>query len=94
MWNKPRELTAYEGVGFEIAYRYTAGVRAARALKSWDESPRHRAVILNQGKWNDNRWESIGVGVAGEYAVIWFGEDPDPQGYWAGAETEPDRSAH
>ncbi|MFT5039569.1 MAG: hypothetical protein ACI8TX_000520 [Hyphomicrobiaceae bacterium] len=86
MWNKPIELTAYRGVGFEVAYMHTAGVRAEKAVKAWRESELHRAVLLNRGKWADNAWRAMGVGIHGDYAVLWFGQDWDPAGYWRGAE--------
>ena len=78
MWNKPRELSAYQGVGFEIAYRYSAGVRAGRALQTWRDSPVHNAVILNLGGWREQQWRAVGVGIDGEYATVWWGEETDP----------------
>lgn len=83
MWNKPRELTSYPGIGFELAYMHSAGVRAQFAVDAWRDSPNHRSVLLNRGKWVDNPWRAMGVGIRGNYAVIWFGEKYDPAGYWA-----------
>lgn len=85
MWNKPHEISSYSGVGFEIAYLHTAGARPELALKAWRESEHHRAVLLNRGKWSDNIWRAMGAGVVGDYAVVWFGEEWDPAGYWRGA---------
>lgn len=82
MWNKPRELTPYEGIGFEIAYRYTAGVRAKGALAAWQASARHNSILLNLDGWSSRQWRAVGIGIDGEYATVWWGEDVDPAGYW------------
>jgi len=82
MWNKPRELTQYEGAGFEIGYRYTAGVRATLAMRAWAYSPQHDAVILNRKRWSAVQWKAVGVGIEGDYATVWWGEEVDPDGYW------------
>ena len=79
MWDKPKELTKYKGYGYECAHGgnklYVAN--AESALNSWKNSSPHNAVILNQGIWNDNVWNAIGIGIYKNYAVIWFGEDKD-----------------
>ncbi|MBI5505319.1 MAG: CAP domain-containing protein [Deltaproteobacteria bacterium] len=82
MWNKPRELTPYEGIGFEIAYRYTAGVRAKGALAAWQASARHKSIVLNLDGWKSRQWRAVGVGIDGEYATVWWGDEVDPAGYW------------
>jgi len=85
MWNKPRELTNYKGDGFEIAfystYNYsTPGDFANDILKGWKESKGHNQVIINTANWKDVQWKAMGIGVYGEYAVVWFGEVPDSAG--------------
>jgi uncharacterized protein YkwD len=82
MWNKPRELSRYTEVGFELVYMHTAGAQPDLAVRAWRESPKHRAVLLNRGKWADNPWRAMGVGISGDFAVVWFGEAYDPAGYW------------
>jgi hypothetical protein len=86
MWSKPRELTQYRGYGYEIAawYRGPKGedITPRMALRILQESREHNAVILNQGPWARFPWESIGVGLHGLYAVIWFGDEHDPCGYF------------
>ena len=47
MWDKPREITDYEGGGFEIASG--PGVSDAEdALSGWKSSPEHHAVLINE----------------------------------------------
>lgn len=78
MWNKPKELTSYQGNGYEISYgAYGAYVNAEGALKGWRESAGHNAVIINQGIWSNMNWKAIGVGISKGYAVVWFGEEID-----------------
>ena len=78
MWSKPQELTSYKGNGYEIAFaedeEYLAN--AVNALDSWKLSKEHNAVILNKKIWKKN-WKSIGIGIYGSYAVIWFGYESD-----------------
>jgi len=78
MWDKPRELTAYTGHGFEISTAvYGASMTPAQALRSWQSSAPHNAVMINHGIWKSHPWKAIGIGMYGKYAVIWFGKEAD-----------------
>lgn len=83
MWNKPRELTNYTGEGFEIAYwtneSLDPGTFADRALTGWKRSAEHNRVILNKGQWAELKWNAMGVGYFGGFAVVWFGVLPDEE---------------
>ena len=80
MWRKPQELTSYRGNGFEIAYGSSRSrITAASALKGWQGSPGHNAVMTNSGMWK-RPWGTMGVGLYGGYSVIWFGNEKDPAG--------------
>jgi hypothetical protein len=80
MWDKPRELTNYPGNGYENAHGGSGGYQATAtsSLEGWKNSPAHNAVILNQGTWQNHRWNALGVGIYKGYAVLWFGEEVDP----------------
>ena len=79
MWEAPQRLgTPYPGFGYENAYWSSARATANSALQSWQGSSAHNAVILNQGIWQDNDWQALGIGIYGSYAVLWFGEEVDP----------------
>ncbi len=72
MWDKPRELTKYQGNGYEIA---AVGVGSPEeALALWQTSTMHHAAILNKGIWKDADWKAIGAAVHNGYAVVWFGK--------------------
>lgn len=79
MWDKPRELTEYTGNGYEIAYYSQANATPTGALNTWKNSPGHNNVIINAGSWT-TQWKAIGVGIRGNYAVVWFGHEDDPAG--------------
>ena len=80
MWSKPKELTSYRGEGFEIAGFASENIDASTALSLWKRSKGHSQVILNQGGWANKNWNAIGIGIKGNYAVVWFGEEPDQEG--------------
>lgn len=77
MWNKPREISGYNSNGYEIAYYSSAGANALEGLEGWKKSPGHNPVIVNLGTWSKVEWKAIGVGIYGEYGVVWFGEAED-----------------
>ena len=79
MWNKPAELTrgAYQGIGVEIATKSPAGVSAKEAVAGWKSSPAHQTVIVERGAWANFRWQAMGVAAGGDYAIVWFGAQPD-----------------
>ncbi len=79
MWNKPKEIAGYQGKGYEIAYWSSAGANAAEALGGWKSSPGHHAVMINTGIWKEVKWQAVGIGMDGEYGVIWFGQEADDQ---------------
>lgn len=76
MWSKPKELTSYNGNGYEISYHASGTVTASEALARWKRSPGHNAVIINTGIWKE-KWRAIGVGIYQGYAVVWFGNEID-----------------
>jgi hypothetical protein len=77
MWDKPREIAGYEGNGYEIAYYSTKGASAEEGLAGWKLSPGHNPLIINEGMWSKVEWKGIGIGIVGEYGVVWFGEAED-----------------
>ncbi len=81
MWSKPRELTSYNGNGFEVAAFSSSGrMVPAHALALWEASSAHNAVITNSGKWQRLTWNAVGLAISDSYAVVWFGEESDSSG--------------
>lgn len=81
MWSKPSELTSYTGNGYEISVWTSSDyLSPGGALKSWQGSSGHNEVILGSGTWSDLK--TVGIGIEGSYAHVWFGKDPDPAGYF------------
>ncbi len=80
MWKKPAELTSYKANGFEISAGSSgARIDATTALRMWQGSSGHNAVIINAGMWRQP-WRTFGVGIYGGYAVAWFGQQADGAG--------------
>lgn len=77
MWYKPREIAGYDSEGFEILYYSSNGIDPKEALEGWKASPGHHPLIINTGQWGKVEWKSMGIGIKGEYAVIWFGRIDD-----------------
>ncbi|MBT1696500.1 CAP domain-containing protein [Fulvivirgaceae bacterium PWU4] len=77
MWDKPREIADYAGNGYEIAYYSSKGATAEEGLTGWKASPAHNPLIVNEGIWNQVQWKAIGIGLYGEYGIVWFGEVED-----------------
>ncbi len=82
MWDKPTEITGniYTAPGFENAYWNSGGATAANAFTAWSNSTAHNDVILNRNNWSDIVFRAMGVGIYEGYAVLWFGQQTDPQG--------------
>jgi len=80
MWNKPKELSAYPGDGFEIAYWQSDGANAISAIAGWKKSTPHNNMMINRDIWKKLTWNACGIGVYGNYAVVWFGREKDPAG--------------
>jgi hypothetical protein len=78
MWNKPREIAGYDSEGYEIAYIDSEGARADRGLEGWKKSPGHNPLLINSGQWKQATWRAMGIGIHGEFAVVWFGQLEDP----------------
>jgi len=85
MWNKPRELTNYQGDGYEISFWSTYNYDSPEAfakdiLEGWKKSQGHNDVIVNKSIWKGVSWKAMGVGVYGEYTNVWFGKEEDSAG--------------
>ena len=85
MWDKPRELSQYNGEGYEIAFYSTYNYPdidsfVKDALKGWKSSRGHHEVMMNRGKWTTANWQAMGIGANNEFIVIWFGEVTDLAG--------------
>ena len=85
MWGKPGQISGgqWVGHGFENSADSWQQQTAQSALIQWQNSPAHNAVILQQGSWGSITFLGLGVGIAGNFAVLWFGDGPDPSGVMA-----------
>lgn len=76
---KPKELTDYQGYGYEIAYYHSGAANAENSIAGWKTSNGHNKMMINAQEWGVN-WKAIGIGIHGKYATVWFGHDPDIHG--------------
>jgi hypothetical protein len=76
MWSKPSELSTYKGNGYEIAYFHSERAIPTEALESWKQSDGHHDLILNRNSWT-REWNAVGIGINGNYALVWFGFEKD-----------------
>jgi len=72
MWEKPKEIAGYAGIGFEISAAEVKGF--AHALRVWQGSQVHHDVILNRGLWAKMKWRALGAALIDGCACAWFGE--------------------
>ncbi|MDD4650894.1 MAG: CAP domain-containing protein [Methanothrix sp.] len=81
MHNKPGEITeGYDSNGYEIASWSSGEATAEGAIGTWKSSSDHSDVILERNIWANSAWKAMGVGIGGNYAVVWFGMIEDPAG--------------
>jgi len=81
MHNKPSEITeSYDSDGYEIASWSSSEATPEGAINVWMSSSDHSDVILELHDWQGSAWKAMGVGIDGNYAVIWFGKDEDLAG--------------
>jgi hypothetical protein len=86
MWEAPARLgTGYTGSGYEISAAGQPDIGGA--LRGWQGSPGHDAVLTASGVWASVEMRAIGVGVetapgpgpysGGTIYHVWFGDAPD-----------------
>lgn len=80
MWNKPKELTSYQGSGYEISVYHSIGIDPQLALDLWIGSTAHNNVIIGNNDWSFIT--TMGVAMDKNYSHVWFGGDEDPEGYY------------
>lgn len=80
MWDKPRELTPYPYNGYELAGYMEGGIIVDSLAELWDTLGESLDMITTEGRWNNKKWEAMGVGISGNYASVWFGQREDNEG--------------
>jgi len=77
MTSKPRELTNYPGLGYEIAFWENMDAQPVNVIDLWKSSASSNELMLSKGVWKGFAWKSVGVGIFKGYAVVWFGKEED-----------------
>lgn len=77
MTSKPKEITGYNGNGYELAYWGEDKATPADVSTLWQQANASADMILSRGKWKGFQWKAIGVGIKDGYAVLWLGDKTD-----------------
>lgn len=77
MWDKPKEITGYEGKGYEVIYN--GGSEPKRIMELWKGSSFYSDILKNSGRYADKDWVAVGIGQYKNVTVVWFGEVEDDQ---------------
>lgn len=80
VWDKPKELTKYQGKGYEIVYWENTATVIDSIITFWKSMDYFNSFLMNTGKWNGKKWNAIGISIFENYATAWFGELADPDG--------------
>mmetsp|Transcript_10630 Transcript_10630/g.11937 ORF Transcript_10630/g.11937 Transcript_10630/m.11937 type:complete len:328 (+) Transcript_10630:91-1074(+) len=82
MWDKPKQLSSYQGNGYEIAHGPLPSANAAIWLEDWKRSKGHNDVIVENPPFH-SPFHAVGVACCGtpdrQFAVTWFGTEYDQQ---------------
>ncbi len=74
---KPREITGYTGLGYELVYWEEKNVTPGDAVDLWQQTNVSGDMILNREKWQSKKWKAMGVGLKNGYAIVWLGDKTD-----------------
>ncbi|MEI6060172.1 MAG: SPOR domain-containing protein [Bacteroidota bacterium] len=77
MKSKPKEITGYPGLGYELIYWGDEKATPADAAALWKQVDASADMILCRGKWKGYQWKALGVGIKDGYAVLWLGDKAD-----------------
>ncbi|MCK5415808.1 hypothetical protein KAI92_00080 [Candidatus Parcubacteria bacterium] len=79
---KAYKLTDYPGEGYENSY-WSSGDwdyndSPKELLRGWKNSHGHNILMIEAEGWSGYNFQSMGVAITGNYANLWFGQEPDP----------------
>lgn len=81
VWNKAREITAFPALAYELVYQDDLlKTDVLIALDMWGSTVAGRDYLLNEDKWKDKEWQSIGVAVYNNYVSVFLSNAKDPKG--------------
>jgi len=63
VWDKPKEFTPYKGKGYEIVYWENNQADIDSVINLWKSVGYFNNFLLNTGKWQNQKWEALGVGI-------------------------------
>lgn len=80
IYDKPNELTGYRSKGYEAVFYQSSGITSEVAYEHFKRDSSAMNLALETGRYDDKKWNAMGVSVFEGFASIWFGELIDEQG--------------
>jgi hypothetical protein len=77
VWDKPAELIGYKGKGYEIVYWENNDVTIDSVMAEWKNVDYFNSFLMNTGRWQEKKWNAIGIAIYENFAIAWFGEIAD-----------------
>lgn len=77
MQEKPKELTDYPDVAYEIVYWENNDATSDNAFDQWRETSAARSLMTNFKDWEEYSWNALGVCIKEGFAIAWFGQETD-----------------
>ena len=80
---KPNEITnrVYNEPAYENVYWSSVDIIfPRRVVQAWEDSVKHRDLVLEKNMWAKSYWKAMGIGVYKNIVTIWLGAMPDPAG--------------
>lgn len=77
MYDKPYELTGYKGKGFELVFYQNSPVSPDGVFEYWRTDSAFMQMVLEKGRFDDKKWNAMGVALFEGYASVWLGERAD-----------------
>ncbi len=76
MWKKPREISDHRSNGYENIYWTSANLSPAMAVNYWVSRNEELEMIIERNNWGKHPWQTMGVGIYGNYAAVWLSDKP------------------
>lgn len=77
IWIKPREIANHRSNGYESIYSTSGKISPEKVISFWKSKHDELNMILEQKNWGRFNWQTMGVGIHGRYAAVWFSEKED-----------------
>lgn len=74
---KASEITGYKGKTIEMVFKIENEMSGPNVFQMIEKSQKAMDILLQKGIYSKKPWKAMGVGISGQYALIWFGDETD-----------------